>query len=70
MSEGWLGRIPGGMSSVGLHVVWCLKYRWRILGGRVSARCGELVEQASVGYVSESTVRRCVEHRWGAVMAW
>jgi putative transposase len=24
---------------------------------------------ASVGYVSESTVRRYIEHKWGAVMA-
>jgi putative transposase len=23
---------------------------------------------ASVGYVSESTVRRCIEHQWDAVM--
>ena len=25
---------------------------------------------ASVGYVSESTVRRYIEHQWDAVMAW
>jgi putative transposase len=114
--------------------VWCPKYRRRILGGRVAARCGELVEQiaaehdweivakgvmpdhvhlfvrvgptdapaqvvrvfkgrtarvlraefpylrrgakvlwspsyfaASVGYVSESTVRGYIEHQWDAV---
>jgi putative transposase len=115
----------------GLHLVWCPKYRRRILGGRVAARCGELLEQiagehgweivakevmpdhvhvfvrvgptdapasvvrvfkgrtarvwrqefpylrnqtkvlwtyfaASVGYVSESTVRY-IEHQWDAV---
>lgn len=119
---------------MGLHLVWCPKYRRRILGGRVAARCGELLEQiagehgwqivakevvadhvhllvrvgpmdapaavvrafkgrtapvlrqefaylpnraevlwppsyfaASVGYVSESTVRRDIEHQWDAV---
>ena len=30
---------------MGLHLVWCPKYRRRILGGRVAARCGELLEQ-------------------------
>ncbi len=134
MSERRLRRSPGGLCSLGLHWVWCPKYRRRVLGGRVAARCGELVEQiaakhgweivgkevmpdhvhlfvrvgstdapaavvrafrgrtarvlraeflylrrfakvlwapwyfaASVGYVSESTVRRCIEHQWDAV---
>lgn len=125
---------PGGVCSLGLHLVWCPKYRRRILGGRVAARCDELLEQiasehgwqivakevmldhvhlfvrvgpadapamvvrafkgrtarvlrhefpylrrlakvlwspsyfaASVGYVSESTVRRYIEHQWDAV---
>ena len=119
---------------LGLHVVWCPKYRRRILGGRVARRLGELLEQiadehawqivakevmpdhvylfvrvrptdtpaqvvgafkgrtalvlrgefphlgnhtkvlwspsnfaASVGYVSESTVRRYIEPQWDAV---
>jgi putative transposase len=126
---------PGGVSSPGLHVVWCPKHRRRILGGRVARQLGELLEQvadehawqivakevmpdhvhlfvrvgptdapaamvrafkgrtarvlqefphlrnhakvlwspsyfaASVGYVSESTVRRYIEHQWDAVMA-
>ena len=130
MSERRFRRTPGGVCSLGLHLVWCPKYRRRILGGRVAARCGELLEQiadehgrqivaqevmpdhvhlfvrvgpvdaaaavrafkgrtarvlrqefaylrrhakvlwspsyfaASVGYVSESTVRRCIEHQW------
>jgi REP-associated tyrosine transposase len=124
------------VSWLGLHLVWCLKYRHRILGGRVAVRGGELLEQsaaehgwqivaqevlpdqvhllvrvgptdapasvvrafkgrtarvlreefpylqnrakvlwspsyfaASVGEVSESTVRRCIEHQWDAVLA-
>jgi len=119
---------------LGLHLVWCPKYRRRVLGGRVAARCDELLEQiagergweivakevmpdhvhlfvrvgptdapaqvvrafkgrtaralraefpylrrfakvlwspsyfaASVGYVSELTVRRYIEHQWDAV---
>jgi len=134
MLEGRFRRTRGGVSSLGLHLVWCPKYRRRILGGRVAARCGELLEQiadergwqivakevmpdhvhlfvrvgptdasasvvrafkgrtaralrqefpylrrfakvlwspsyfaASVGYVSESTVRRYIEQQWDAV---
>jgi putative transposase len=126
----------GGVCSLGLHRVWCPKYRRRVLGGRVAARRGELLGQiatehgcrvvaeevmpdhvhlfvrvgltdapaqvmrafkgrtarvlrqefpyvrrfakvswspsyfaASVGYISESTVRRYIEHQWDAVMA-
>ncbi|SON63988.1 hypothetical protein MSIMFI_05519 [Mycobacterium simulans] len=120
---------------MGLHLVWCPTCRRRILGGRVAARCGELVEEiadehgwqivakevmvdhvhlfvrvgpadapaavvraftgrtarvlrqefpylvsrakvlwspwyfaVSVGYVSESAVRRYIEHQWDAVL--
>jgi putative transposase len=134
MSERSFRRTPGGVCSLGLHLVWCPKYRRRILGGCVAARCGELLEQiagehgweivakevmadhvhlfvrvgttdppesvvrafkgrtvrvlraefpyvrrfagmlwapsyfaASVGYVSESAVRRHIEHQWDAV---
>jgi putative transposase len=35
MSEHRFGRTPGGVCSLGLHLVWCPKYRRRILGGRV-----------------------------------
>jgi putative transposase len=121
------------VSSLGLHLVWCPKYRRRPLGGRVAIRVAELLEQiatendwqivakeampdhvhlfvrvgpidasaevvrrfkgrtarvlrqefrwlarpkvlwspsyfaASVGYVSEATVRRYIEHQWDAV---
>jgi putative transposase len=134
VSEGRFRRTPGGVCSLGLHLVWCPKYRRRILGGRVAARCGELLAQiagehgwqivakevmpdhvhlfvrvgptdapaavvralngctarvlrqefpylrnrakvvwspsyfaASIGSVSESTVRRYIEHQWDAV---
>ncbi|MGH3674438.1 MAG: hypothetical protein ACRDU5_01625 [Mycobacterium sp.] len=71
MAAGRFGRIPGGVTSLGLHVVWCSKYRWLILGGRVAARCAELPEQipASVGYASEAPVWRYIGHRWDAVSA-
>jgi putative transposase len=136
MSERRFRRTPGGVSSLGLHVVWCPKYRRRIPGGRVGRRLSELLEQiadehgwqivakevmpdhvhlfvrvgptdvpaqvvrafkgraarvlrqefphlrnhakvlwspsyfaASVGYVSELTVRRYIKHQWDAVMA-
>jgi putative transposase len=136
MSERRFGRTSGGVSSLGLLVAWCPKYRRGILGGRVARRLSELLEQvadehgweivakevmpdhvhlfvrvgptdaaasvvrafkgrtarvlrqefphlrsrakvlwspsyfaASVGYVSESTVRRDIKHQWDAVMA-
>lgn len=134
MSQGRFRRTSGGVCSLGLYLVWCPKYRRRVLGGRVAARCSELLNQvaaehgweivaaevmpdrvhvfvrvgptdapaavvrafkgrtarvlrqeflylrrfakvlwspsyfaASVGYVSESTVRRYIEHQWEAV---
>jgi putative transposase len=136
MSQRRFHRTPGGVCSLGLHLVWCPKYRRRILGGRVAVGCGELLEQiasehgwqivakevmpdhvhlfvrvgptdapaavvrafkggsagvlreefphlrrfakvlwspscfaASVGDVSQSTVRRYIEHRWDKVAA-
>jgi putative transposase len=136
MSERRFRRTSGGVSWLGLHVVWCPKYRQRILGGRVARRLSELSEQiadehgwqivakevmadhvhlfvrvgptdapasvvraftgrtarvlgqefphlrnqakvswspsyfaASVGDVSESTVRCSIEHQWDAVTA-
>ena len=47
MSQGRFRRTPGGVSWLGLHLVWCPKYRCRILGGRVAARCGQLLEQVA-----------------------
>jgi putative transposase len=134
MSERRFRRTPGGVCWLGLHRVWCPKYRRRVVGGRVAVRCGELLERiatehgwqivatevmpdhvhlfvrvgptdapatvvraftgrtarvlreefgylrrfvkvwwspsyfaASVGYVWESTVCLCIEHRWDAV---
>jgi putative transposase len=134
MSEHRFRRTPGGVCSLGLHLVWCPKYRPHDLRGRAAVRWGELLEQiagehgreivakevmpdhvhvfvrvgptdapaavvrafkgrtaralraeyphlrrfakvlwspsyfaALVGYVSESTVRRYIEHQWDAV---
>lgn len=129
-------RTPGGVCWLGLHLVWCPKYRRRVLGGRVARGLDELIEQiadehgwrivahevmpdhvhlfvgvgptdapaavvrafkgrtarvlrqefphlrnfakvlwspayfaASVGYVSQTTVRRYIEHQWDVVLA-
>ncbi|MDT5285000.1 MAG: REP-associated tyrosine transposase [Mycobacterium sp.] len=78
MSERRFRPNGGELWALGLLLVWCLKYRRRILGGRVASLRIELLEQvprvhgwesASVGYVSESTVRRYryVGHQWDAV---
>ena len=42
---GRVRRYSGGVYDLGLHVVWCPKYRRRVLGGRVAARLRELIEQ-------------------------
>ncbi len=130
MAEARLHRSAGAVSSVGLHLVWCPKYRHRLLGGRVALGLNAVLDQvaaenawvivarevmpdhvhlfvrvrtkdspaevvrrfkgrssrvlraqfpwlrrrkvlwsksyfaASVGYVSETTVRRYIEHQW------
>lgn len=33
------------MYDLGLHVVWCPKYRRRVLGGRVADRLDELIQE-------------------------
>jgi putative transposase len=54
MSERRFGRTPGGVCSLGQHLVWCSTYRRRVLGGRVR-RLGELLEQiAAEGAVTAS----------------
>jgi putative transposase len=45
MSECRFRRTSGGVCSLGLQLVWCPKYRRRILGGCVAGRCGRLLEQ-------------------------
>jgi putative transposase len=41
MSERRFRRTAAGVDSLGLHLVWCPKYRRRIVGARVAARCDE-----------------------------
>jgi putative transposase len=38
-------RFSGGVYDLGLHVVWCPKYRRPVLGGPVAVRLRELIEQ-------------------------
>ncbi|MFD6323476.1 IS200/IS605 family transposase [Streptomyces sp. NPDC058442] len=38
-------RFSGGVYDLGLHVVWCPKYRRPVLGGRVAERLDELIRQ-------------------------
>jgi len=39
----------GAVYDLGLHVVWCPKYRRQVLGGRVAVRLRELIEQKAAG---------------------
>jgi len=43
MSDPRFRRSAGGVTSLGLPVVWCPKYRTRVLGGRVAGRLNQLV---------------------------
>ena len=45
----------GGVYDLGLHVVWCPKYRRPVLTGPVAARCDELIRQV------------CAERGWEIV---
>jgi hypothetical protein len=47
MSERRFRRTLGGVSSPGLHMAWCPKYRRRILGGRVARRLNVLLGQVA-----------------------
>ena len=38
-------RFSGGVYDLGLHIVWCPKYRRPVLCGRVAARLDELIRQ-------------------------
>ena len=38
-------RFSGGVYDLGLHIVWCPKYRRPVLGGRVAERLDELIRQ-------------------------
>lgn len=46
---------PGGVYDIGLHVVWCPKYRRPVLTGDVAARLRELLDT------------KCAEHGWRIV---
>ena len=40
----------GGVCDIGLHVVWCAKYRWHVLTGLVAARLQELIGTRAAGH--------------------
>jgi putative transposase len=46
------GRTAGAVHSIGLHLVWCPKYRRPVLEGRVADRLRSLIET------------KCSERRW------
>ena len=45
MSDPRFRRSTGGVNSLGLHLVWCPKYRHRLLGGRVGTRVNEVLDE-------------------------
>jgi putative transposase len=57
MFERRFRRTPGGVRSLGLHLVWGAKYSRRVLGGRVAARCGLLLEQVATEHAWQIVAR-------------
>ncbi|MEU6013700.1 IS200/IS605 family transposase [Streptomyces sp. NPDC047515] len=49
-------RFSGGVYALGLHVVWCPKYRRPVLDGQVAVRLRELLEQKAAERGWEITV--------------
>lgn len=45
MSDDRFRLSAGGVTSLGLHVVWCPKYRRWMLGGGVARRLNELLDE-------------------------
>jgi putative transposase len=45
MADARFRRSAGGVSWLGLHVVWCPKYRHRVLSGRVAVRYNQLLDE-------------------------
>ena len=60
MSERRFRRTPGGVCSLGLHLVWCPKYRRRVLAGRVASRCGQLLDQVAVEHGWEIVAKEVI----------
>ena len=50
MSTARFGRSSGGVTSLGLHVVWCPKYRKRLLGERVAVRLSGLLDEIAADH--------------------
>src|ERR1700722_846681 len=59
MSERRFRLTPGGVSSVGLLVVWCPMYRRRIVGGRVVRRLSAGLEGSLTSAAGKSWLRQC-----------
>jgi putative transposase len=47
MSDARFRRSAGGVTSLGLHVVWCPKYRKEVLGGQVVQRLNKMLDETA-----------------------
>jgi hypothetical protein len=47
------------------HLIWCTKYRKKILRGRIAERARDLIRQicATVGAVDEAPIKACIENQ-------
>jgi putative transposase len=60
MSGAGFGRSAGGVASLGLRVVWCPRYRRRLLGGRLAVRMNELLDEIAAENGWEIVAREVV----------
>ena len=56
-------RFAGGVSSLGLHLVWCPNYRHRLLSGRIAIRLDELLDEIAAREVMPDHVHVFVRVR-------
>ncbi|MGH9652968.1 MAG: IS200/IS605 family transposase [Bryobacteraceae bacterium] len=60
MADSRFRRSAGGVSSLGLHLVWCPRFRRRVLGGRVAGRLVELLDEIAAEHDWQIVAREVV----------
>ena len=55
----------GAVFNLSYHIVWCPKYRRKVLVGDVEQRLKHILYAGTVGRVSEATVKKYIENQKG-----
>lgn len=51
--------------NIGYHLIWCPKYRRKVLVGDVEVRLRELFLERANGHISEDTIRKYIDDQKG-----